>query len=86
MGAYMVRTQIQLTKAQVAAIKRLSEQRSVSMSETVRQAIEQLTGQSPDSSRQDRRERALAAVGRFKSGDADLSAHHDKYCADGPRK
>ena len=86
MGAYMIRTQIQLTKAQAAAIKRLSEQRSVSMAQTVRQAIEQLTEQSLDSSRHDRRERALAVIGRFRSGDADLSANHDAYCANGPRK
>lgn len=85
MGAYMVRTQIQLTKAQAAAVKRLSEERSVSMAETVRQAIEQLTEQSRHSSNQQRRTRALAVIGKFRSGDADLSTHHDKYFADGPQ-
>lgn len=86
MGGYMVRTQIQLTEAQAAALKRLSEQRSISMAETVRQAIEQLTERSPHSSNQERRARALAVIGKFRSGDADLSAHHDKYLADGPRR
>jgi metal-responsive CopG/Arc/MetJ family transcriptional regulator len=81
----MVRTQIQLTKAQAAAVKRLSEERSVSMAETVRQAIEQLTEQSRHSSNQQRRTRALAVIGKFRSGDADLSTHHDKYFADGPQ-
>lgn len=86
MGAYMVRTQIQLTEAQAAAIKRMSEQRSISMAETVRQAIEQLTEQSRHSSNQERRTRALAVIGKFRSGDANLSVHHDKYLADGPRR
>jgi hypothetical protein len=82
----MVRTQIQLTEAQAAAIKRMSEQRSISMAETVRQAIEQLTEQSRHSSNQERRTRALAVIGKFRSGDANLSVHHDKYLADGPRR
>jgi hypothetical protein len=82
----MVRTQIQLTEAQSAAIKRLSEERSVSMAETVRQAIEQLTEQSLHSSDKERRARALAVIGKYRSGDADLSAHHDRYLADGPRR
>jgi hypothetical protein len=82
----MVRTQIQLTKAQAAAIKSLSEQRSISMAETVRQAIEQLAEQAVHSFSQERRARALAAVGKFRSGDADLSAHHDSYLADGSRQ
>jgi hypothetical protein len=81
----MVRTQIQLTKEQAAAIKSLSEQRSISMAETIRQAIGQLTEQSGSSPTQERRMRALAAIGKFRSGDADLSAHHDTYLVDGPQ-
>jgi hypothetical protein len=82
----MIRTQIQLTEAQAAAIKRMSEQRSISMAETVRQAVEQLAEQSRHSTNQERRQRALAAIGKFRSGDADLSAHHDRYLAEGSKR
>jgi hypothetical protein len=80
----MVRTQIQLTKTQMASVKKLSEQRSVSMAETIRLAIEQLTEQSRHSSGgRERSARALAAIGRFRSGEADLSTNHDNYFAEG---
>lgn len=79
----MVRTQIQLTKTQAAAVKSMSKQRSISMAETIRQAIEQLTKQPVSSSDQDRSSRALGMIGKFRSGDADLSAHHDRFIADG---
>jgi hypothetical protein len=39
----MVRTQIQFTKSQIGAIRKLSEKHSSSMAETIRRAVERIT-------------------------------------------
>ena len=78
----MVRMQIQLTEAQVAALKNLSVARGVSIAELIRQGTDLVIGIPgiPDS--KSRRERALAALGCFKSGRQDLAAHHDTHFAE----
>jgi Arc/MetJ-type ribon-helix-helix transcriptional regulator len=78
----MVRTQIQLPEQQVTLLKRLAAQQHVSMAELIRRAVDLLT-LSPDvTSIKERRERALAAVGRFHSGSGDLATRHDDYLAE----
>jgi Arc/MetJ-type ribon-helix-helix transcriptional regulator len=78
----MVRTQIQLPEQQVALLKRLADQQHVSMAELIRRAVDLLT-QSPDAiSIKERKERALAATGRFHSGRGDLADRHDDYLAE----
>ena len=79
----MIRTQIQLTEAQAAKLKRLAAARDVSMAEVIREAVDGL----PD--RDDRKERfarALAAVrrGGFHDieGKTDVGVRHDEYLAE----
>jgi hypothetical protein len=75
----MVRTQIQLPEEQVALLKRLAVQQHVSMAELIRRAIDLFT-LSPDATNiKERKERAIAAAGRFHSGRGDLAARHDDY-------
>lgn len=80
----MVRTQIQLTEEQSVALKRAAHDRSVSMAEVIRQAIDQFLAQDDWTLR---RQRMLAAVqkGGFRSGLRDISVNHDKYLAEGKR-
>jgi hypothetical protein len=75
----MVRTQIQLTTTQAAALKRMSAERGVSMSTLVREAIEAKIDTEAASPR---RQRALAAIGGFRSGKKDLGTNHDEYLAE----
>ncbi|MEW6360394.1 MAG: ribbon-helix-helix domain-containing protein [Planctomycetota bacterium] len=82
----MVRTQIQLTEQQAAALKRLSAQQSVSMAELIRRAIDAVLRADGGNDPAARRERALAAAGRFHSGRRDLSAKHDDYFTEGQKK
>jgi len=78
----MVRTQIQLPEQQVTLLKRLAAQQHVSMAELIRRAVDLFT-LSPDVTNiKERRERAIAAVGRFHSGRGDLAARHDDYLAE----
>ena len=78
----MVRTQIQLPEQQVAVLKRLAAQQHVSMAELIRRAVDLFT-LSPEANKiKERKERALAAAGRFHSGCGDLAVRHDDYLAE----
>jgi hypothetical protein len=78
----MVRTQIQLTEAQAKALKKLASSRHLSVAELVRQAVNNITRSGGVIDFEERRKRALAAVGRFSSGKRDVSIKHDKYFAE----
>jgi predicted DNA-binding protein len=77
--AYMIRTQIQLTEEQARRLKAIAAARGVSVSALIREAVEKAVAVDDGPAR---RQRALAAVGRFRSGRSDVSAEHDRYLAD----
>jgi len=77
----MVRTQIQLTKKQTTSLKRIAQERHISMAEAVRQGVD-LFLKNGIVSPEERRKRALAISGKFHSKHTDLSIHHDKYLAE----
>lgn len=74
----MVRTQIQLTKEQLAALKRLAAERGVSVAELVRQGVEAVLREA-STEVAERRRRAIAAIGSFRSDKTDVSERHDDY-------
>lgn len=74
----MVRTQVQLTKEQVAELKRLAAERGVSVAELVREGVEAVIKASRGMSWEERKRRALA-VRSFHSDVPDLSIRHDDY-------
>jgi Ribbon-helix-helix domain len=78
----MQRTQIQLTEEQSQALKTLAAERRISVAELIRQAAEDLLRQSFTVSRAEMKRRALAAAGRFRSGEKDLSTSHDDHLAE----
>jgi hypothetical protein len=78
----MLRTQIRLTEEQSLALKSLAEKRRISVAELIRQVVDDLLRESPTLSRAEMKRRALAAAGRFRSGEKDLSTGHDDYLAD----
>jgi Ribbon-helix-helix protein, copG family len=75
----MVRTQIQLTESQAAALRRRASERGTSIAQLIREGIE--TALMLDKAA-DGRNRALRAVGRFSSGKHDVSVQHDSYLAE----
>ena len=78
----MIRTQIQLTEAQSKALKTMAMQKKVSVAELIRQGIDFYLRTCGTVSQEERRQRALKAVGRFRSGQTDLSEKHDGYLAE----
>jgi hypothetical protein len=77
----MIRTQIQLTKQQKAALRQLASAEGVSLAELIRRAVDGLIARSPIPAEQTRA-RALAAVGSFESGHQDVSRRHDEHIAE----
>ena len=82
----MIRTQVQLTEAQMRTLRRLATDRRVSVAELIREGVDLLvrTGRLVDD--QEQRRRALSAAGRFRSGCPNLAAEHDQYLTEAYRQ
>ncbi len=78
----MVRTQIQLSEDEAAAVKRLAASRGVSMAAVIRTAVDQYVEREGEESMASKWTRSMAAVGGFHSGIPDLSQRHDDEFAD----
>jgi Arc/MetJ-type ribon-helix-helix transcriptional regulator len=72
----MVRTQIQLTEEQAAAVKRIAAQRGVSMAAVIRDAVDEILD---GDERRAQWERALSVVGSASGGGGNVSEEHDRY-------
>ncbi|MCS7283679.1 MAG: ribbon-helix-helix domain-containing protein [Anaerolineae bacterium] len=77
----MIRTQIRLEEAQYRALKELAAHQRVSVAELIRRAVKTWLETSAEVPERERRQRAIAAAGRFRSGLGDLAAKHDEYLA-----
>jgi hypothetical protein len=75
----VVRTQVQLTEEQASALKRLAAERGVSMATLVREGVDRVVG---EDTWEAKRRRALAVVGKYRSGHTDIARNHDKYLAE----
>jgi predicted DNA-binding protein len=78
----MVRTQIQLTEEQSTAVRELARREQRSMADLVRESIEARLRQPGFEDREGLKRRAIAVIGRFRSGVADLGSQHDRYAAE----
>ncbi len=77
----MIRTQIQLTEAQAAKLRRIATERGVSLAQVIREAVDRLPERDE---RAERWARALAVLGagRDVEGRTDVSVRHDEYLAE----
>lgn len=78
----MVRTQIQLTEQQTKALRKMASARRVSMAELVRQGVDSMLRSNTVIDADEKRARALAAAGRYRSGRRDVSREHDQHLAE----
>jgi len=78
----MIRTQIMLTEAQAQALRKQAAAEGRSMADLVRDGVDTVLGARASSGREHAKSRALAAVGRFRSGLSDLGTRHDDHLAD----
>ena len=77
----LYRTQVQLTRAQVTALKTMAARRGLSMAAIIRDVVDDMVERQGVSGQERRRQRALEAVGRFRSGHRDVSRRHDAHLA-----
>jgi hypothetical protein len=78
----MVRTQVQLSKPQWQALKRLAAERGVSLAEMVRQGVDAVLNECGESEEREVRQRARLAAGALHGGPGDLARRHDDYLAE----
>ena len=78
----MIRTQVLLTEAQAAELRKLAAAEHRSMADLVRDGVDALLESRAHGGREHAKARALAAVGRFRSGLRDLATRHDDHLAD----
>lgn len=78
----MVRTQIQLPEEQVAMLKKIAASEHKSMAEIIRQAVDFFAKTKHGGGEVERRRRAMAAAGQFRSGVKDLAVSHDSHLAE----
>ena len=71
----MIRMQIQLTETQAAALRRRAQARRVSIAAVVREAVDRELA--TDGGREAAWTRALAVVGKYRSGTTTTSVDHD---------
>lgn len=81
----MVRTQIQITEEQARYLKEMARSEHVSIAEVIRQTIDALIKSTIAANKEERRDRALAAAGRYRSDTTDASERHDDYLAEAYR-
>ena len=82
----MVRTQIQLTEAQVSKIKKAAMDQGTPVAEVIRHAVENMVQSSAKISIQERAKRAIEIAGKFRSGRKNISRKHDEYLAEAYEK
>lgn len=80
----MLRIQAQLTEEQARRLRSLAAEEGVSIAALLRRGADLVLGQGAGETREDRRNRALAAVGRFTDA-ADVARRHDEHLDDAYR-
>jgi len=75
----MIQTQVQLTEEQARALSDLARVRQSSVAVLIRQGIDQLIQQAARADESELEQRAIAAAGRFHSGQSNVSMEHDQY-------
>ena len=82
----MERKQVQLTRRQAAAVRRVAVRRKTSDAAIIREAVDlwlRTQGHSGDAD--ERWQRALRVVGAFRSGAKDVGREHDREFAEASR-
>jgi len=77
----MLRTQVQITQDQISWLREKAKERGVSVSQLIREGVE-FYRRHEDRLPEDKKKKALAAVGRFASGESDIAEYHDGHLAD----
>ncbi len=77
----MIRTQIQMEEDQMNWLRAEASARGVSVSQLIREGVALFRTQE-ERFPEEKKQKALAAIGSFSSGVSDVSERHDNYLAD----
>lgn len=77
----MIRTQIQLEEDQMQWLRQKASEKGISISQLIREGLT-LYRASEERLPEDKKKRAMAAVGRFESNVTDISEKHDAYLSE----
>ena len=77
----MIRTQIQIEEDQIEWLREEARARGVSVSQLIREGVALFRARE-ERFPEDKKKKALAAVGRFSSNVSDVSERHDDYLAE----
>lgn len=80
--AAMERTQISLEHEQAARLRRLAQERGVSMAHLIREAVDRTYGTATVDSLDARWERATSVIGIGHGDGSNVAEEHDKYLAE----
>ena len=75
----MAQIELDLTDEQMATLRALAEKRGVSVAQLVRDEVAHLIRGTAPPHDDEKRRRAIAVAGRFRSGCGDLATRHDDY-------
>ena len=75
----MIRTQVQLTEQQHLRLRTHAAERGLSISQLVRDGVDNVLAQIEEGAQSQRAQRAIAVAGRFNSGRSDVARRHDDY-------
>jgi len=78
----MIRTQIQLTEEQAQLLRAAAMREKVSLAELIRRMIDSYLKHAPQPTLAEKKQRALAVVGKYNSGPNDAGVRHDDYLAE----
>ncbi|MBI2190824.1 MAG: ribbon-helix-helix protein, CopG family [Planctomycetes bacterium] len=78
----MVRTEIQWTDFQAEAVRKEAIERGVSMAELIRQSLDSFLNRGVITDTEERRRRAIAVAGKFRSGSRDLAVRHEAHLSE----
>ena len=78
----LTRTQVQLEAGQLEKLRDLASDRGTSMSALVREAVARFLTSRTGTGSEDSRQRGLAAIGAFASGDDSGAVDHDRHLTD----
>ena len=81
----MIRTQIQMEEDQIDWLRTEARARGVSVSQQIREGVALFRARE-ERFPEEKKKRALAAIGRFSSNLSDVSERHDDYLAEAFRK
>jgi DNA-binding protein Fis len=82
----MVRTQIQLTEAQIKTLHDLALKQGVSVAELIRKSVDNYLKQIDGGDKLELIERAKEAAGKYHTDLRDLAKNHDRYLAEDLQK